>query len=113
MTPDPVQIRSRKVGLAWTIARFMDDYDHYAFMDDLRNGETIDEGIARVADETLGYLESGDFGFIEEMLESFDDGGLLPEQDETRRSILRELKEIRKLDGKSISKNASRTKRRR
>lgn len=113
MTPDQVQIRSRKVGLAWTIAQFMDDLDHYAFMDDLRTGETIEEGIARVAEETFGYLESGEYGFITEMLESFDDGELQPEIDDARRSILRELKEIGKLDAKLISKNVSRIKRRR
>ena len=113
MTPDSVQIRSRKVGLAWILAQFMEDYDHYAFMDDLRTGETIQEGIARVAEETFGYLESGNFEFIIEMLESFDEDDLLPDQDDARRSILRELKELRKLDAKLISKNVLRIKRRR
>lgn len=111
--PDYVQIRSRKAGLALTIAQFMEDYDHYAFMDDLRTGETIQEGIARLAEETFDYLESGNFEFIMEMLESFEDDDLSTELDKTCRSILRELKELRKLDSKLISKNVSRFKRRR
>lgn len=113
MTVDPVQVRSRKIGLSWTIASFLEASDPYGFRDELHTGETVQEGIARVSEETLGYLESGDYDVIVGALEGALEDGMTDDLETECQSILRELKEIRILDSKLISKNVSRIKRRR
>lgn len=105
MTVDPIQIRSRKIGLSWTIVQFYDDVDHYGFSDLLYTGETRQDGMARIAGETYSMLVSGDYDPIVEDLESYEDEDLEPEAEAVRRSILRELKELKKLDARTITKN--------
>lgn len=105
MTVDPVQIRSRKIGLSWTIVQFYDDVDHYGFSDQLYSGETRQDGMARIAGETYSMLVSGDYDPIVEDLESYEDEDLEPDSEAIRRSILRELKELKKLDARTITKN--------
>lgn len=105
MTVDPIQIRSRKIGLSWTIVRFYDDVDHYGFSDQLYSGETRQDGMARIAGETYSMLVSGDYDPIVEDLESYEDEDLEPDMEDIRRSILRELKELKKLDARTITKN--------
>lgn len=105
MTVDPVQIRSRKIGLSWTIVQFYDDADHYEFSDQLYSGETRQDGMARMAGETYSMLVRGDYDPIVEDLESYGDGDLEPDMEDIRRSILRELKELKKLDARTITKN--------
>lgn len=105
MTVDPIQIRSRKIGLSWTIVQFYDDVDHYGFSDQLYSGETRQDGMARIAGETYSMLVSGDYDPIVEDLESYEDEDLEPDSEVIRRSILRELKELKKLDARTITKN--------
>lgn len=105
MTADPIQIRSRKIGLSWTIVQFYDDADHYGFSDQLYSGETRQDGMARIAGETYSMLVSGDYDPIVEDLESYGDEDLEPDMETVRRSILRELKELKKLDARTITKN--------
>ena len=47
--------------LSYRIARFMDDYDPYGFMDALEAGESINDGIERAARDK-GFLEIGPRG---------------------------------------------------
>lgn len=103
MTVDPIQIRSRKIGLSWTIVQFYDDVDHYGFSDQLYSSETRQDGMARIAGETYSMLVQGDYDPIVEDLESYED--LEPDSEAIRRSILRELKELKKLDARTITKN--------
>lgn len=105
MTVDPIQIRSRKIGLSWTIVQFYDDVDHYGFCDQLYSSETRQDGMARIAGETYSMLVSGDYDPIIEDLESYEEEDLEPDLEAIRRSILRELKELRKLDARTITKN--------
>lgn len=105
MTVDPIQIRSRKIGLSWTIVQFYDDVDHYGFSDQLYSSETRQDGMARIAGETYSMLVSGDYDPIVEDLESYEDEDLEPDSEAIRRSILRELKELKKLDARTITKN--------
>lgn len=105
MTVDPIQIRSRKIGLSWTIVHFYDDVDHYGFSDQLYSSETRQDGMARIAGETYSMLVSGDYDPIIEDLESYEDEDLEPDSEAIRRSILRELKELKKLDARTITKN--------
>ena len=105
MTVDPIQIRSRKIGLSWTIVQFYEDVDHYGFSDQLYSGETRQDGMARIAGETYSMLVSGDYDPIVEDLESYEDEDLEPDLEAIRRSILRELKELKKLDARTITKN--------
>ena len=102
---DPIQIRSRKIGLSWTIVQFYDDADHYGFSDQLYSGETRQDGMARIAGETYSMLVQGDYDPIVEDLESYEDEDLEPDTEAIRRSILRELKELKKLDARTITKN--------
>ena len=48
--------------LSYRIARFMDDYDPYGFMDALETGESINDGIERAAREAYSVMLEGDFG---------------------------------------------------
>lgn len=105
MTVDPIQIRSRKIGLSWTIVQFYDEVDHYGFSDQLYSSETCQDGMARIAGETYSMLVSGDYDPIVEDLESYEDEDLEPDMENIRRSILRELKELKKLDARTITKN--------
>ncbi len=105
MTVDPIQIRSRKIGLSWTIVQFYEDVDHYDFGDQLYTGETRQDGMARIAGETYSMLVQGDYDPIVEDLESYGDEDLDPDSEAVRRSILRELKELKKLDARMITKN--------
>lgn len=105
MTADPIQIRSRKIGLSWTIVQFYDDADHYGFSDQLYSGETRQDGMARIAGETYSMLVQGDYDPIVDDLESYGDEDLDPDSEAVRRSILRELKELKKLDARTITKN--------
>ena len=105
MTVDPIQIRSRKIGLSWTIVQFYDDVDHYGFSDQLYSSETRQDGMARIAGETYSMLVQGDYDPIVEDLESYEDEDLEPDMEDIRRSILRELRELKKLDARTITKN--------
>lgn len=105
MTADPIQIRSRKIGLSWTIVQFYDDADHYGFSDQLYSGETRQDGMTRIAGETYSMLVQGDYDPIVEDLESYGDEDLDPDSEAVRRSILHELKELKKLDARTITKN--------
>ena len=105
MTVDPIQIRSRKIGLSWTIVQFYEDADHYGFGDQLYSGETRQDGMARIAGETYSMLVRGDYDPIVDDLESYGDEDLEPDSEAVRRSILRELKELKKLDARTITKN--------
>lgn len=105
MTVDPIQIRSRKIGLSWTIVQFYDDVDHYGFSDQLYSSETRQDGMARIAGETYSMLVQGDYDPIVEDLESYEDEDLEPDSEAIRRSILRELRELKKLDARTITKN--------
>lgn len=105
MTVDPIQIRSRKIGLSWTIVQFYDDVDHYGFSDLLYSSETRQDGMARIAGETYSMLVQGDYDPIVEDLESYEDEDLELDMEDIRRSILRELKELKKLDARTITKN--------
>lgn len=102
---DPIQIRSRKIGLSWTIVQFYDDADHYGFSEQLYSSETRQDGMARIAGDTYSMLVSGDYDPIVEDLESYEDEDLEPDLETIRRSILRELKELKKLDARTITKN--------
>ena len=61
--------------------------------------------MARIAGETYSMLVSGDYDPIVEDLESYEDEDLEPDMEDIRRSILRELKELKKLDARTITKN--------
>ncbi len=50
-------------------------------------------------------LVQGDYDPIVEDLESYEDEDLEPDMEAIRRSILRELKELKKLDARTITKN--------
>ena len=97
--------------LSYRIARFMDDYDHYGFMDALETGESINAGIERAAREAYSVMLEGDFGQIREWIYDPDldePANLKAEMD----SIMAELKRLEDLHAQTISKNPLRIKRR-
>ena len=82
--------------VAWRLARFAEEVGPYEFRDNLRMGESVEEGVQRAAFEACSDLRGGDLGRCIDWLEGFDPEDLDKEQAKERKSLLKELRALGK-----------------
>lgn len=99
------ELKAKKVGLSWMIARFVEDYDPYEFINEVVDcdidgdeREEVEQGIAKYAAEMLQLMNRREYDYLEEILHEFDDEDNDPRTADNLRHILAELEEIRMLD---------------
>ncbi len=89
--------------LAQRIARYMEDYDPYGFMDALETGQTVEEGLVTASEEVYRVLCSDDFATVREWIYDPDIRDRRTKKE--MKSILRELKKIERQHRRAIADN--------
>ena len=87
----------RVMSVAWRLARFTEEADPYEFRDNLRMGESLEEGIQRAAFDTYSDLKGGNCGPYVDWLLGWDpEEDLDKDQAKERKSLLKELRALSK-----------------
>ena len=86
----------RIMSVAWRLARFTEEADPYEFRDNLRMGESVEEGVQRAAFGAFSDIKGGNCGRYVDWLEGFDPEDLDKEQAKERTSLLKELRALGK-----------------
>ena len=89
--------------LAERVARYMENYDPYGFMDALETGQTVEEGLVTASEETYRELCAGNFGTVREWIYDSDVSDRRTRKE--MKSILRELKRAEKQHRRTIADN--------